>query len=103
MKMRLWKVSLIHAFLCVQILEKFDLHDKWYENIPSHTYFIIQGNNDFAEPDHVRACSSLEEFNAINLVSNTLHTDELEYQGPWDDVENKATYFKRFMTIGFKG
>ena len=77
-------------------------YDKWYENIPSNTYFVIQGNNDFAEPDHVRACSSLQEFNTINKVQNCLHTDKLEYQGPWDEVENKATYFDRYMTIGFK-
>ncbi len=78
-------------------------YDEWYNNIPSQTYFVIQGNNDFAEPDHVRACESLQEFNKINHVENCLHTESMEYQGPWNKVENRATYFQRFMTIGFKG
>lgn len=77
-------------------------YDKWYENIPSQTYFVIQGNNDFAEPDHRRACETLENFNEINHVTNCLHSDEISYEGPWDKVDNKPTYFKRFMSIGFK-
>ena len=66
-------------------------YDEWYNNIPSQTYFVIQGNNDFAEPDHVRACESLQEFNKINHVENCLHTESMEYQGPWNKVERTRT------------
>ena len=79
-----------------------DSYDKWYDNIPKGTYFVIQGNNDFKEPDHVRACSSLTEFNRINKVENTLHSGSMSYEGPWNEVDNRPTYYERYMTIGFK-
>ena len=77
-------------------------YDKWYDNVPKGTYFVIQGNNDFKEKDHVRACSSLTEFNQINKTENTLHTGSISYEGPWNEVENRPTYYERYMTIGFK-
>ena len=79
-----------------------EIYDKWYDNIPKGTYFVIQGNNDYKEPDHVRAVQTLEEFNKINKVENILHTDSIQYEGPWDTVENRPTYYNRYMTIGFK-
>ena len=79
-----------------------EIYDKWYDNIPKGTYFVIQGNNDYKEPDHVRAVQTLDEFNKINRVENILHTDSLEYEGPWDKVENIPTYYSRYMTIGIK-
>ena len=79
-----------------------EIYNKWYENIPKGTYFVIQGNNDYKEPDHVRAVQTLDEFNRINRVENILHTDSIQYEGPWDTVDNKPTYYERYMTIGFK-
>lgn len=79
-----------------------EIYDKWYDNIPKQTYFIIQGNDDFTEPDHVRATKSLDEFNKINRVENILHTDSLTYEGSWNKVDNIPTYHERYMTIGFK-
>ena len=79
-----------------------EAYDKWYDKIPKGTYFVIRGNNDFKEPDHVRACKSLSEFNVINKVENTLHTGSISYEGPWNEVENRPTYYERYMTIGFK-
>ena len=79
-----------------------DIYDKWYDNIPKGTYFVIQGNNDYKEKDHVRACSSLTEFNRINKVENTLHSGSMSYEGPWNEVDNRPTYYERYMTIGFK-
>ena len=79
-----------------------EIYDKWYDNIPKGTYFVIQGNNDFKEKDHVRACNSLTEFNVINKTENTLHTGSISYEGPWNEVENRPTYYERYMTIGFK-
>jgi hypothetical protein len=79
-----------------------EIYDKWYDNIPKGTYFVIQGNNDYKEPDHVRAVQTLDEFNRINRVENTLHSDSIQYEGPWNHDENKPTYYERYMTIGFK-
>ena len=79
-----------------------DIYDKWYDNIPKGTYFVIQGNNDYKEPDHVRAVQTLDEFNRINRVENILHSDSIQYEGPWDMIDNKPTYYERYMTIGFK-
>jgi hypothetical protein len=79
-----------------------EVYDEWYNNIPKETYFVIQGNNDFDEPDHVRACNSIEMFHKINNVQNMLHSDTITYEGPWNTVENKPTYYERYMTIGFK-
>ena len=79
-----------------------EVYDEWYNNIPKGTYFVIQGNNDVDEPDHVRAFKGLDMFNIINNVQNTLHTDSIIYEGPWNTVENKPTYYERYMTIGFK-
>ena len=79
-----------------------EIYDKWYDNIPKGTYFVIQGNNDYTEPDHVRACKNLTEFNEINKVENTLHTGSISYEGQWNKIENRPTYNERYMTIGFK-
>ena len=79
-----------------------EVYDKWFENIPKGTYFVIQGNNDILEPDHVRACRSLDMFNKINNVQNMLHSDSIIYEGPWNHEKNKPTYYERYMTIGFK-
>ena len=79
-----------------------DEYDEWYSNIPGGTYFVIQGNNDFKEHDHVRATQTLEQFNNINRVKNCLRSEYIEYEGPWDHIDNVPTTYKRFMTIGFK-
>ena len=79
-----------------------EVYDEWYNNIPKGTYFVIQGNNDVDEPDHVRAFKGLDMFNKINNVQNTLHSDSIIYEGPWNHEKNKPTYYERYMTIGFK-
>ena len=45
---------------------------------------------------------SLTEFNRINKVENTLHSGSMSYEGPWNEVDNRPTYYERYMTIGFK-
>ena len=79
-----------------------EIYNKWYDNIPKGTYFVIQGNNDYNEPDHIRATNSLEMFHKINNVQHVLHSESLTYEGPWNMEENKPTYYERYMTIGFK-
>jgi len=81
-----------------------EVYDKWYNNIPKGTYFVIQGNNDYGTKDHVRATMDLEMFNEVNIVQkdDLIVTGEMRYEGPWNVEWNQPTYHKRFMTIGLK-
>ncbi len=64
-------------------------YDKWYNNIPINTYYILQSNN-FALEEHVRTADSIEEFveqsKVLPFYSGTLDLGEM----------------KRFMIIGRK-
>jgi len=68
-----------------------DIYNKWWDNIPSGSTYIIQGNNYFDCEEHVRCSESLEHF----LHQN--HSENPEYSGilPCDN-------FKRYMSIGKK-
>ncbi len=81
-----------------------EVYDKWYNNIPKGTYFVIQGNNDYSTKDHVRATIDLNMFNEVNNVQNEdlIMTGEIQYEGLWNVEWNQPTYHKRFMTIGLK-
>mgnify|MGYP001192762536 CR=1 FL=1 len=37
-----------------------------------------------------------------NRIQNCLHGDVLEYEGPWDKINNEPTVLQRYMAIGFK-
>ena len=37
-----------------------EVYDEWFDNIPDKTYFLLQGNNDFNEKDHIRNAHTLE-------------------------------------------
>ena len=77
-------------------------YDVWYDNIPKGAYYIIQGNNDSAEPDHIRSSENLDEFLKMNRVNNCLRKGELQYEGPWNEELNAPTYFDRYMAFGQK-
>lgn len=65
--------------------------DSWWSQIPRGTKVILQTNNGFHIPDHVRCFSSLKAFEeAMNL--STVH-----YRGQKDLPE-----FCRYMLIGLK-
>ena len=79
------------------------VYDKWFDNIPEGTHYIIQGNNDFKEKDHIRASVDLKTFAVKNrLPTNYIMLEEQLYEGPWDFENGKPNYFKRFMGIGKK-
>ena len=78
------------------------VYDKWFDNIPEGTHYIIQGNNDFSEKDHVRATEELSLFAFKNNLTEALYLDELPYEGPWDFINGKSNPLKRFMGIGKK-
>ncbi len=77
-------------------------YDTWYNNIPVNTYFVVQGNNDSREKDPVRRCNGVTEFREKPNIVNCLHSGVLEYEGPWDKIENRPTVYERYMAIGFK-
>ena len=80
-----------------------EVYDKWFDNIPIGSTYVIQGNNDFNHKDHVRACEDLNMFASINRMDHGFDfLEEIEYEGPWNMKEDKPTYFKRFMGIGRK-
>lgn len=68
--------------------------DTWYNNIPSGTFVIMQGNN-LIIPEHVRPFDSLDDFVKRNRCL-PIHTEEMELPGP-----NNTTY-KRFTVTGYK-
>lgn len=68
-----------------------DIYNKWWDNIPQGTTYIIQGNDYFDCEEHVRCSESLEHF----LHQNNIQ--DCEYSGILP-CEN----FKRYMAIGIK-
>ena len=64
-------------------------YDKWYDNVPINTYYILQSNN-FPLHEHVRLAEDIDEFVEQSKVNPF-------YSGTLDLGE-----FKRFMIIGRK-
>jgi hypothetical protein len=64
-------------------------YEMWYDRIPPKTLVVVQGNNYFNHPEHLRCSHSLEEFETMNLVgdslfSGQLHTNEYtRYMSIW--------------------
>ena len=67
----------------------------WWNNIPSGTFYAIQGN-DLDIPEHVRSFKSLPYFLEWNLCTNIVYESEIELPGP-----NNTTY-TRFTAMGYK-
>ena len=78
------------------------VYDEWFDNIPEGTHYIIQGNDDFSETDHVRATEDIDAFISKNRLTNYIMFGERPYEGPWDFGNGKPNYLKRFMGIGKK-
>lgn len=68
-----------------------EVYDQWYENIPSNTVVVIQGNNFFDCSEHIRCAKDLEHFRHINKVSNDLYSGIL-----------KNNLYDRYMSIWIK-
>lgn len=74
-----------------------ETYNKWWNNIPRGTKYIIQGNNFFDLEEHVRCTETLDDFIKINFLDNayykgTLHCGKRPDRSP----------FYRFMAIGIK-
>lgn len=63
-------------------------YQQWYDNIPQGTLIVIQGNDFFSCPEHVRCSADLEEFEKMNLVSEPLYSGVIA-----------TDMYNRFMSI----
>jgi trans-aconitate methyltransferase len=68
-----------------------DIFNTWLDNIPEKASVVLQGNNFFDCPEHVRCVKSLEEFEAIAKLNSLFMTGTLD-----------CSQFSRFMLIGSK-
>jgi hypothetical protein len=65
--------------------------EQWYSMIPKDKLLILQSNNYFEVAEHVNCSESLDKFDKMCPMSNTLFTGELS-----------LPKYDRFMKIGFK-
>lgn len=65
-----------------------ETYDIWYDNIPSGSLVVLQGNDFFSCDEHVRCSKDLEEFMTMNRVTNPIFSGELE-----------TTMYHRFMCV----
>lgn len=72
-----------------------EVYNDWLLNVPTDVPMIVQGNNFYDCPEHIRCHDTLKEFNKNSKLKKILYTDTLECPGP-----NGS--FHRFMTIGYK-
>jgi hypothetical protein len=54
-----------------------ETYDIWYDKIPSGSLVVLQGNNFFDCPEHVRCSKSLIEFKRMNYATSVLWSGEL--------------------------
>jgi hypothetical protein len=65
-------------------------YDKWLNNVPDGALIVLQGNNYFDHPEHIRCSTNLNEFVNISNIKS-LWASEME-----------LPKYKRFMMIGKK-
>lgn len=66
-------------------------YDQWIQRRPHGSLVVVQGNNFFANTEHVRCHHTLTEFVAASGISCVVDAGELD-----------CGDFTRFMVIGFK-
>lgn len=81
------KTGLVVNTSCEHITQ--EEYEKWYDNIPINTYYVLQSNN-FPLDEHIRTAKDIKQFVAQSNVNPY-------YSGTLDLGE-----FKRFMIIGRK-
>lgn len=65
-----------------------EVYQDWYDNIPSGTLVVVQGNDYFDCDEHIRCSRNLEEFKRQNFVSCEYYSGEIS-----------TAVYKRFMAI----
>lgn len=67
------------------------IYDNWWDKIPSGSLVVLQGNNFFDCPEHIRCTKNLNEFKRVNHIYNPI------FEGT---LSNKT--YDRYMTINIK-
>jgi hypothetical protein len=65
-----------------------ETYDQWYDNIPSGSLVVVQGNDFFSCDEHVRCSKDLDEFMTMNRVHEPIFSGQL-----------KTTMYNRFMCV----
>ena len=71
-------------------------YDVWWDKIPEGTMYILQGNNFWDDPEHIRTACDLDDFKSINNVQES--TLEFAFKNPGP---NNNEFF-RYMVMGIK-
>lgn len=71
-----------------------EVYDRWYNNIPSGTAVLLQGNDFFSCEEHVRCSVDIDDFQA------QCHLDNIAYAGTFK--ADAGSSYNRFMLIGEK-
>lgn len=69
--------------------------DAWMHNVPDNIPIILQGNNFYECPEHIRCTKTLKHFEDLNSLKRYIYSGELTCYGPNGP-------FTRFMSIGYK-
>jgi|SRR5210317_1369278 hypothetical protein len=70
-------------------------YDIWWDKVPKGTLYVLQGNNFWDDPEHIRCAVDINDFKQINKVSDCDVEFQFPCPGPKDD-------FLRFMVMGIK-
>lgn len=73
-----------------------DTYDGWWDKIPSGTFYLLQGNDFFEDPEHIRCSVDMEDFKKMNHCEDSLNEFQFKCDGP------DGKQFTRFMTVGIK-
>jgi hypothetical protein len=65
--------------------------DKWWDKIPEGTMYVLQGNDFWESPDHIRCAANFDDFKTIHHCKNILGEKEWDCDG-----------FTRYMVWGHK-
>jgi|TARA_B110000503_G_C7136433_1_gene409029 hypothetical protein len=68
-----------------------DKYDRWFKNIPKDSLIVLQSNNYYDLPEHVRCFNTVEDFAASSGLGYILVQDTLE-----------LPMYNRFLLIGRK-
>lgn len=71
-----------------------NVYDKWFDQIPTGTTVVLQGNDFFTCSEHVRCSHNLEEFKDQSRLINIMWSGEF--------VADQGSGYTRFMIIGKK-
>lgn len=68
-----------------------ETYDTWYGHIPNGSLVVVQGNNFFNCPEHVRCSVDIDQFMVQNQVVDPVYTGSLDTQ-----------LYTRYMCIWYK-